>query len=44
MQRSFYPKHTSYFGNGTGRDISIIIDNGGLNRVNKPAMGHTGVH
>jgi hypothetical protein len=44
MARTFYPKHVSYFGNGTGRDIQVILNTGGLNKVDKPKMGHTGVH
>ena len=44
MQRTFYPKHVSYFGDGTGRDAQITMANGGLNRVDKVGMGHSGVH
>jgi len=43
LQRTFYPKHCHYFGDGTGRDQLIIRNNGGLNRVDKTGMGHTGV-
>ena len=43
MQRTFYPKHTSYFGDGSGRDLQIILNTGGLNRIEKQNMGHTGV-
>ena len=44
MQRTFYPKHTHFFGSGSGRDAFIITNNGGLNKVDVPNMGHTGVH
>jgi len=44
MQRTFYPKHASYFGDGTGRDVQITISNGGLNKVDKFGMGNTGTH
>lgn len=44
MQRTFYPKHVSYFGSGCGRDTFVVVNNGGLNRADKPNMGHTGVH
>lgn len=44
LNRTFYPKHVGYFGAGCGRDGFIIINNGGLNRVDKQNLGHTGVH
>ena len=44
MQRTFYPKHCHYYGGGAGRDGFIIINNGGFNNIDKPNMGHTGVH
>lgn len=44
MQRTFYPKHVHYFGNGQGRDMQIINSNGGLNKDVKRGMGHSGVH
>jgi|TARA_B110000285_G_scaffold224695_1_gene281845 hypothetical protein len=44
MQRTFYPKHASYFGDGSGRDVQIIMANGGLNSIDKKNMGHTGTH
>jgi len=44
MQRTFYPKHVSYYGDGSGRDVSIIKNNGTLNHVDKNGLGHTGVH
>lgn len=44
LQRTFNPGYASYFGDGTGRDIQIIINNGGLARQEKRYMGHAGVH
>lgn len=44
LQRTFYPKHVNYFGNGTGRDSFITQNNGTLNKVDKVGMGHQGVH
>ena len=44
FQRTFYPKHASYFGDGSGRDVQIIMANGGLNHIDKKNMGHTGTH
>ena len=44
MQRTFYPKHINYFGDGSGRDQQVTMANGGLNRIDKVGMGHTGVH
>lgn len=44
MQRTFYPKHISYFGDGQGRDLQVTQNNGGLNRVDKIGMQmHHGV-
>ena len=40
MQRTFYPKHSNYFGDGSGRDVQIITNSGGLNNVEKFGMGH----
>ena len=45
MQRTFYPKHVNYFGDGSGRDLQVIYNNGTLNSVNKRGMmAHHGVH
>lgn len=44
MQRTFYPKHVSYYGNGSGRDAQITQNNGGLSKPLKVGMGHLGVH
>ena len=44
LQRTFYPKYISYFGNGTGRDCHVIKNNGGMCKVDKEALGHAGVH
>jgi hypothetical protein len=44
MSRTFYPKHVSYFGNGSGRDSGIIMNNGGLNAIDKIGMGNHGIH
>ena len=38
MHRTFYPKHASYMGDGTGRDSYVILNNGGLNSTDKRAM------
>ena len=38
LQRTFYPKHLSYFGDGTGRDMHVIINNGTLNAVDKRGL------
>lgn len=44
LQRTFYPKHTSYFGDGTGRDMQVILNNGSLNHIDKRGLqGHHGV-
>ena len=44
LQRTFYPKHASYFGDGSGRDVQITVNNGGLNAIDKFGMGNTGTH
>ena len=44
MQRTFYPKYTTYWGDGTGRDNQILEFNGGLTGVQKRSLGHMGVH
>jgi len=44
MQRTFYPKHINYFGDGQGREQQIISNNGGLNKDVKRGMQHTGTH
>jgi hypothetical protein len=44
MQRTFAPKHVSYYGSGSGRDIQITQNNGGLSKPLKVGMGHPGVH
>ena len=44
MQRTYYPKHVSYFGDGAGRDSLVIEANGGLTSQKKAGMGHQGVH
>jgi len=36
--RTHYPKHASYFGDGSGRDTYAVFDNGGLNGHKKPHM------
>ena len=38
MTRTFYPKYTSYMGDGSGRDSYVILDNGGLASGQKRAM------
>ena len=44
LQRTFYPKHVNYFGDGTGRDFQVTVNNGTLNAVDKRGMmGHHGV-
>ena len=43
MQRTFYPKHTTYFGDGRGRDQQIIVNNGGLEKLER-IVGHHGFH
>ena len=35
LQRTFYPKHTTYYGNGTGRDLQVIYNNGSLDKVER---------
>lgn len=44
MQRTFYPKYLSYYGDGSGRDQQVIMANGGLTREPKKGLGHHGVH
>ena len=44
MQRTFYPKHINYFGNGSGRDQQVLINNGGLIKPDKKNLGYHGVH
>ena len=44
LQRTFYPKHTTYWGDGTGRDQQTIMNNGGLTPIDKTGLGHQGVH
>lgn len=44
LQRTFYPKYVSYFGDGSGRDAFIVQNNGTLCVPIKKGMGHTGVH
>ena len=44
LQRTFYPKYASYFGDGNGRDSHIIQNNGTMCSPNKVGMGHQGVH
>ena len=44
MQRTFYPKHCLYFGDGSGRDTQVTTNNGGLNHISVKGMGHTGAH
>lgn len=44
MQRTHYPKYVSYFGNGSGRDQQVIINNGGLTKSDKGCLGNQGYH
>jgi len=44
LQRTFYPKHTTYWGDGSGRDNHVLQMNGGLNRLEKKHLGHGGFH
>lgn len=44
MQRTYNPTYVSYYGDGTGRDQQIIINNGGLTHQDKYGLGHHGVH
>ena len=30
MMRTMHPKYVNYFGDGTGRDTYIVLNNGGL--------------
>lgn len=43
MQRTFAPKYVSYYGDGTGRDQQITLNNGGLTHHDKVSLGHHGV-
>ena len=43
MQRTFKPTYVSYYGDGSGRDIQITLNNGGLTSVERTGMGHQGV-
>ena len=43
MQRTFYPKHVTYFGNGSGRDQQVIVNDAGLNKGIGRVMGSQGV-
>jgi len=44
MQRTFYPKHVHYWGDGSGRDLQVTLNNGGLNKLDRVGMqGHHGV-
>ena len=43
MQRTFYPKHCHYYGDGSGRDLQVTVNTGGLVRPEIRGMGHTGV-
>lgn len=43
MQRSFYPKHCNYYGDGQGRDSYVISKNGGLINANNNVVPKTGV-
>ena len=40
MQRTYYPKHVTYWGDGAGRDGLVLEYNGGLTPVIKTGMGH----
>ena len=44
LQRTFYPKHVNYFGDGTGRDLGVIQYNGGLVKTEKIGLRNAGVH
>ena len=44
LQRTFQPNHVNYFGDGTGRDAQVVVNNGGLNHIDKRGMGHGGMH
>lgn len=44
MQRTYYPKYVSYYGDGSGRDCQVIQANGGLTSVSKGGLEHHGVH
>ena len=36
--RTFSPKYASYFGNGSGRDTYVVLNNGGLTNSDKKYM------
>lgn len=38
MRRTNYPKYVSYFGDGSGRDTYVVLNNGGLTSVSKPNL------
>lgn len=38
LMRTDNPKYASYFGNGSGRDTYIVLNNGGLTSTDKPHM------
>lgn len=38
LMRTDNPKYASYFGNGSGRDTYIVLNNGGLTSLDKPNM------
>ena len=38
MHRTFYPKYSNYFGDGSGRDTYVVLNNGGLANSDKRAM------
>ena len=38
MTRTFYPKYSNYFGDGSGRDSYVVLNNGGLAGSDKRAM------
>ena len=38
MARTFYPKHSNYTGDGTGRDTYVIVNSGGLVGIDKRNM------
>lgn len=35
MGRTFHPKYSSYFGDGSGRDKGIIMNDGGSSKVDR---------
>ena len=38
MNRTFYPKYSNYFGDGSGRDSYVVLNNGGLSNCDKKHM------